>query len=147
MKIVNRKAYYDYHILEKFEAGISLSGAEVKSLKKERASLADSFVHIKEGEAYLVNSQIYPYQPADNRNYDPKRTRKLLLHKKEIIALLSKTKQSNLTIVPVSWYIAKHGRIKMELALAKGKKEYDKREAIKKRDIDRETQQILRGKI
>lgn len=147
MKIVNRKAYYDYHILEKFEAGIVLTGGEVKSLRAEKASLNDSFVHIKDGEAYLVNAHINPYQPADNRNYDPKRTRKLLLHKKEITSLLSKINQSNLTIVPVLCYTAKRGTVKVELALARGKKQYDKREAIKRKDIDRETEQILRGKI
>jgi len=147
MKVINRKAFFDYHILEKFEAGIILTGGEVKSLRSEKASLNDSFVHIKDGEAFLVNAHINPYQPADNRNYDPKRTRKLLLHKKEIITILSKINQSNLTIVPVSCYTVKHGTVKVELALARGKKQYDKREAIKRKDINRETEQILRGKF
>lgn len=145
MKITNRKAYYDYEILEKFEAGIVLTGGEVKSLKEEKGSLQDSFVQIRDGEAFLVNAHINPYKFADNRNYDPKRTRKLLLHHKEIISLLSKIKQSNLTIVPVSWYTTGH-TIKTELAIARGKKQYNKREAIKRRDIERETEQILRGK-
>jgi len=146
MKIVNRQAYYNYEIREKFEVGIVLSGGEVKSLKEEKGSLQDSFVQIREGEAYLVNAHINPYKFAANNDYEPKRTRKLLLHKKEITFLLSKTKQGNLTIVPISWYTSRRGTIKMELALARGKKQYDKREALKNKDLDRETEQILRGK-
>lgn len=147
MKIVNRKAYYDYQILEKFEAGIVLTGAEVKSLKEGKASLDDAFVQIRDNQAFLVNARIHPYKFADNKDYEPTRTRKLLLHKKETISLLSKTQQSNLTIVPTSWYTIGHGIIKIELALARGKKKYDKREAIKKKDQQRETEQILRGKL
>lgn len=147
MKIINRKAFYDYHILEKFEAGIVLTGPEVKSLKEGKASLDDAFVQIKDNQALLINGRIHPYKFADNRDYDPTRTRKLLLHKKEITSLLSKTKQSNLTIVPTAWYTIGQGVIKIELALARGKKKYDKREAIKRKDLQRETEQILRGKI
>jgi len=148
MKIVNRKAYYDYNILDKFEAGIILTGAEVKSLKDGKGSLDDAFVQIRDQQAFLINARIHPYAFADNKDYEPTRSRKLLLHKKEIISLLSKTKQSSLTIVPTAWYtIGRRGIIKIELALARGKKKYDKREAIKKKDIDRETEQILRGKI
>lgn len=145
MKIVNRRAYFDYHILEKFEAGIHLTGAEVKSVKGGHMSLAGAFVRIVGSETYLVNAQIHPYTNARVENYDSRRTRKLLLHKKEIIALKSKT-QSGLTLVPLSCYTSK-GLVKLELALARGKKKYEKRQARKIRDWEREMEEELRGKI
>lgn len=137
MKITNKKAFYDYNVGERFEAGIVLTGAEVKSIRRGQASLADSFVRIKNGEAYLINMYIAP---------DDRRDRKLLLHKKQIISLLSKLAGSNLTIVPVSVYNT-HNLIKVELALARGKKQYDKREAIKKKEAMREEAVALRGKF
>ena len=142
MKIVNRRAFYDYQILERFEAGINLIGTEVKAVRLGHADLKGSFVRIIGSEAYLVNVKIFPYQYARPEGYDETRTRKLLLHKKEIIALKSKTIGQNLTIVPVSMYTTKHF-IKVELALGKGKKKYDKKEAIKEKDIQREVEQEL----
>jgi SsrA-binding protein len=142
MKITNRKAFFDYQLLDRFEAGINLQGPEVKSVRLGKADLTASFVKITGSEAYLINAKIFPYQPGQIEGYDQNRTRKLLLHKKEIIALKSKTDGANLTIVPVSMYL-KHGFIKVELALGKGKKKYEKRETIKKRDLQRQAEQDL----
>lgn len=136
-KIVNRRANYDYQILEKLEAGIVLSGPEVKSVKTGHLHLEEAFCQFKEGELWLVNAHIHPYPFADNRDYDPRRPRKLLLHRQEILKLAQKMTRRGLTIIPVSCY-TKNKRIKVEIALAKGKKKYEKREAIKKRDIERE---------
>lgn len=142
MKIVNKQAYFNYEIKEKFEAGINLYGGEVKALRLGHADLSGSFVKIIGSEAYLVNAKIYPYKFASAQNYDEKRTRKLLLHKKEIVALKSKMEGENLSVVPVSLYL-KDRLIKVELALAKGKKKYDKKESIKKKDIQRELEKEL----
>lgn len=144
MKITNRRAYYDYQLFDRIEAGINLNGAEVKAVRLGHADLKGSFVKIIGSETYLVNVKIFPYQYARPEGYDETRTRKLLLHKKEIIALKSKTEGSNLTIVPVSIY-TKRNLIKAELALAKGKKKYDKKEAIKKKDIERDLEVELEG--
>lgn len=142
MKIVNRRAFYDYEIQEKFEAGINLYGSEVKAIRDGHADLTGSFVRVIGSEAYLVNAKVFPYKFAQIENYDEKRTRKLLLHKKEIIALKSKIEGEKLAIVPLSIYT--HGRyIKLELALGKGKKKFEKKEAIKKKDIQREIEQEL----
>lgn len=143
MKIVNRRAFYDYQILERFEAGINLYGTEVKAIRLGHADLTGSHVRIIGSEAYLVNAKIFPYQYARPEGFDETRTRKLLLHKKEIIALKSKTQGQNLTIVPVSLYTTHH-LIKIELALGRGKKKYHKKEAIKRKDIDREIEQELK---
>lgn len=145
MKVTNRRAFHDYRILEKLEAGINLSGAEVKSVKAGHVDLTSSFVRIIGSEAYLVNSKIFLYEFARPEGYDERRTRKLLLHKKEIIALKSRTEGANLTIVPLSIY-TKDNLIKVEIALAKGKKEFDKRRAIKKKELDREVERELREK-
>lgn len=142
MKINNRRAFFDYQLLEKLEAGINLLGFEVKAVKLGHADLTGSFVKILGSEAYLVNAKIFPYQYARPENYDERRTRKLLLHKKEIIALKSKTEGANLVIVPVSLYL-KNNFIKVELALGKGKKKYEKKEAKKRKDIQRELEQEL----
>src|SRR3989344_9478008 len=107
MKIINKKAFFDYEILERFEAGINLIGAEVKAIRLGHADLSGSFVKIIGSEAYLVNSKIMPYEYGRPENYDPGRTRKLLLHKKEIVSLKSKMEGANLTLVPVSWYTSK----------------------------------------
>lgn len=146
VKITNRKAFYDYSVGERFEAGIVLNGAEVKSLRKGQASLSDSFVRIKNGEAYLINMYITPYGQSDSQSSEARRDRKLLLHKRQIISLLSKLAGSNLTVVPISCYNT-HNLIKVELALARGKKQFDKRESIKKKEQEREDQVIMRGKI
>lgn len=145
MKVVNRKAFHDYNILDTYETGIVLIGPEVKSVRGERMSLEGSFVRIIGSEIYLVNAQIYPYPYARPENYDPKRTRKLLLHKREIIVIKSKLASSDLTIIPLECYFSK-GFIKLKIGLAKGKREYEKREKIKRRDMDRETERELRGK-
>jgi len=144
MKIFNRKIGRDYEILDKFEAGISLLGPEIKSVAEGKMILDDAFVKIVKGEAYLVNAHIHPYQFADVSNLDPRRSRKLLLHRKELLVLETKMKQKSLTIIPVVCYIS-HGKAKLEVALAKGKREYEKKEALKKKDIEREIAQELRS--
>lgn len=142
MKITNKRAFYDYEILEKLEAGINLYGAEVKAIRLGHADLSGSFVKVIGSEAYLVNAKIFPYKYAAPENYDERRTRKLLLHKSEIISLKSRIEGSNLTLVPLSMYTTK-GFIKVEVGLGRGKKEYDKRQKIKKRDIRRAVEQEL----
>jgi len=146
MKILNRHAAHDYSIIDRFEAGVHLLGAEVKSLKGGHGSLEGSFVRLVGTEAYLVNAQIFPYVFARAEGYDPRRTRKLLLHKKEIISLKSKIEGSNLTLVPLSWY-TQGPLIKLEVGLARGKKQYEKREAKKRADQKRELEQEYRGKV
>lgn len=145
MNITNRRALHDYHILETLEAGIHLTGPEVKSVKGNRMSLEGSFVKIIGNETYLVNSQIYLYPYTRPEGYNDKRSRKLLLHKKEIMSLKGKISSGNMTLVPLECYIS-HGLIKLKIGLAKGKKEYEKREKIKRRDIDRDVQRELAGK-
>ena len=139
MKIVatNRKAFHDYEILETYEAGIVLKGTEVKSAKQGRINLKDSYAKIENGEIFLFNAHISPYTHGNVYNHDPRRTRKLLLHKKEIMRLYGKVKEKGLTLIPLKAYI-KNGKIKIELGLCKGKKVYDKRAEIKKRDLERE---------
>ncbi len=134
----NRKARFDYEVLEKYEAGIELLGTEVKSVRSGRMSLEGAFIIIRGGEAYLINSNIPPYQVNNTeKGYDPLRNRRLLLTKKEINELAGSEKNKSLTIVPISVY-NKGRKIKMEVALVKGKKKFDKRETIKKRETDRE---------
>ena len=137
MKISNKRASFDYELFDRFEAGIHLSGAEVKAVKLGHADLTGSHVRVTNSEAYLINAQIFPYQYARPENYDERRTRKLLLHKKEILSLKAKMDGQNLTVVPVFLY-TRHNLIKLELALAKGKKQYEKKEAKKRKDLDRE---------
>lgn len=146
MKIFNKKATFEYEILEHIEAGVALSGAEVKSIKGGHAELVGAFVRIIGSEAYLVNAQIYPYTYARPEGYDPKRTRKLLLHKAELISLKSKLEGANLTLVPLSWY-TKGPIVKLEIGLARGKKQYEKREAKRKEDQRRELERDYRGKV
>lgn len=141
MKIINKRASFDYELQDRFEAGINLLGAEVKAVKLGHADLSGSHVRIVGSEVYLVNAKIFPYEYARPETYDETRTRKLLLHKKEITSLKSKMEGSRLTIVPVSLYTTRHNLIKAELALARGKKQFDKRQSIKKRDLDREAEQ------
>jgi len=146
MKIEHRKAHFDYDILERTEAGIQLTGAEVKSLVNGHASLEGSFVRIIGSEAYLVNAQIFPYIYARPEGYDPKRTRKILLHKKEIVNLKNKIEGANLTLVPLSFY-TKRSNIKLEIALARGKKQYEKREKKRREDMKRDLERDFRGKV
>ena len=143
MKLINRKASFDYQLQDHFEAGINLLGAEVKAVREGHADLTGSFVRIIGSEAYLVSARIFPYEHARPETYDTKRTRKLLLHKKEIISLKGKMDGANLTIVPVSMYTT-HGLIKVELALAKSKKKFEKKESIKKKDINRHIEEELK---
>ncbi|MEK7190413.1 MAG: SsrA-binding protein SmpB [Patescibacteria group bacterium] len=134
----NRKARFNYEFLEKYETGIELLGTEVKSIRGGQMSLEGAFVIIRGGEAFLINANIPPYQPKNSpKDYDPLRNRKLLLTKKEIAELSGSEKNKSLTIVPVSVY-NKNRKIKVEIALVKGKKKLDKRETIKKRETDRE---------
>ena len=142
----NRKMRFDYEILEKFEAGIELIGQEVKSIRGGQMSLEGSFVIVRGGEAYLINSNIPPFQVKNaGSDYDPLRNRKLLLTKKELNELAESGKNKSLTIVPMSVY-NKGRKIKINIALAKGKKKFDKRESIKKRDTDREVRREYKGR-
>ena len=142
MKITNKKAFFDFQIMERLEAGITLNGAEVKAIREGHADLTGSFVRIIGAEAYLVNAKIFPLQYARSEGYDETRTRKLLLHKNEIISLKGKMDGSNLSLVPVSIYEKRH-LMKLEIALGKGKKEYQKKEAKKRADIDRDIEEEL----
>lgn len=142
----NRKAYHDYFIEEKFEAGIVLKGTEVKSLRDRRVNLQDSYAGVKDGEIFLHHCHISPYSHGNIMNHDPIRTRKLLLHRKEINKLLGKTQQKGLTLIPLRMYFSPRGHVKVELALARGKKQYDRREAIKEREAGREVERAMKGK-
>jgi SsrA-binding protein len=143
----NQKAYFNYEILEKIEAGIALIGQEVKSIKMGKISLAGAYVVLRNNEAFLVGSKIPPYQPKNApADYNSERPRKLLLKKSEIKYLIGKTKQKGLTLAPLRVY-TKDGKIKLEFGIAKGKKKFDKREAIKKREFQREKERLLKEKI
>ncbi|MFC1630040.1 SsrA-binding protein SmpB [Patescibacteria group bacterium] len=143
----NKKAYFDYQILEKFEAGIVLIGQEVKSIKLGRVSLAGSYVILKDEEVFLTGCKIPAYQPKNaSPDYNPERERKLLLNKKEITYLIGKSKQKGLTLVPLKVY-TKRGKIKVEFAIAKGKKKGDKRESIKRKDDERKMKRAIGGAI
>ena len=144
MEINNRKAKYDYNILEEIECGIELVGTEVKSIRNGSVNLKDSYAIIKNGEAYLLNTHISLYEEGNIFNHDEKRTRKLLLHKKEILKLFNKVELDGNTLVPIKLYF-KGNKAKILLGLAKGKKTYDKRETIKQRDINREVQKQLKN--
>jgi len=139
----NRKARHDYHLFDKVEAGIVLHGTEVKSLRAGRANLKDSYAALKDEEMFLYNLHISPYSHGNINNHDPVRARKLLLHKKEIKKLIGKTQEKGLTLVPLRLYF-KRGKAKVELALAKGKKSYDKRQDIAKRDADLDMKRALK---
>ena len=133
----NKKARHDYHLEDIFEAGLVLLGTEVKSLRVGRASLVDAYAHIKDGEVWLENAHIPEYLQGSWTNHEPRRSRKLLLHRTEIAKLIGKTKESGLTLVPLSIYF-KDGNAKVEIALARGKKAYDKRQTLAARDAARE---------
>ncbi|ADR18289.1 SsrA-binding protein SmpB [Calditerrivibrio nitroreducens] len=139
MKVLtqNRKAYHDYEILETYEVGIVLQGTEVKSCKNGQVNLKDSHIRIVNGEAFLLNAHISPYEQGNYTNHEPTRTRKLLLHKREINKLAGKVQEKGLTLVPLKMYLKKN-RVKLEIALAKGKKTHDKRDEIKKKDLEKE---------
>lgn len=140
----NKRVKYDYEILEKFEAGLALKGYEVKSIKNGRMSLKGAYVTIKNNEAYLLNASIAPYQPKNiPKDYNPSQSRKLLLHKKEINYLIGKNKEKRLTLVPIKVY-TKKDKLKLEVGIGKGKKKRDKREQIKKREVQREIERIVK---
>jgi SsrA-binding protein len=140
---VNRKARHDYHIQESFEAGIVLKGSEIKSIREGKVNLSDAYARPESGELWLYNCHIASYDAASYNTHEPLRPRKLLLHRKEIDGLTSKVVQKGLTLVPLKLYI-KHGVAKVELGVAKGKKVYDKREAIARRDAEREMERALK---
>jgi SsrA-binding protein len=145
IKIVatNRRAYHDYHVEETHEAGLVLTGTEIKSVRAGSVNLKDSYAVVKNGEAWLLNVHISSYEPASRQNVDPDRTRKLLLHRGEINRLMGRVQEKGLTIIPLRMYL-KHNRAKVELALVRGKRQYDKRAAIAKRETDREIQRALK---
>lgn len=141
----NRKAFHDYEILERYEAGISLSGTEVKSIRLGNVNLRDSFCSVKDGEIFVYGMHISPYEKGNIFNRDPDRDRRLLMHKREILKLWAGIKQDGLTIVPLSVYF-KGPRVKLEIGLARGKKLYDKRQAQAKRDASRELDRVMKSK-
>jgi SsrA-binding protein len=141
----NRKAFHDYHMLETFEAGIVLLGTEVKSIREGRVNLRDSFARVEDGEVFLYNVNISPYSHRGYADHEPLRRRKLLLHRDEIRKLIGKTVEKGMTLVPVRLYY-KNGRVKVAVSLAKGKKDYDKRETIKRREADRETRAAIKSR-
>lgn len=143
--VSNRKARHEYFIMESFEAGIILMGTEVKSLRKGNANLQDAYAAIRNGEVWLEGMHISPYEQGTVNSHDPRRTRKLLLSKKEILKLFAKATDKGLTLIPLSVYF-KGAYAKIELAIARGKKSYDKREAIAKRDADRQIARIKRSR-
>ncbi len=145
MEIVstNKKARFNYEIIEKIEAGIALKGTEVKSIRNRNVSIGESYAQIRENEVFLHNLHISPYEQGNRENHDPIRVRKLLLHKQEIKKLVAKTQQKGLSLVPLSIYLRK-GKIKVELGIGRGKRLVDKREAIKKKTIEREIERIVK---
>ena len=140
----NRKAFHNYSIEETVQAGVSLLGSEVKSLREGKVNLGDSYGDIKKSEVFLVDAHISPYPQANRLNHDPLRTRKLLLHKKEIKRLIGKVEQKGYTLIPLKLYFV-DGRVKVDLALAKGKKLFDKRETLKKKTMEREMERGRKG--
>jgi SsrA-binding protein len=139
----NRKAFHDFHILETFEAGVALLGTEVKAIREGRVNLRDSFAKVEDGEVFLYNVNISPYSHRGYVDHEPLRRRKLLLHRDEIRKLIGKTVEKGMTLVPIRLYF-KNGRVKVAVSLAKGKKDYDKRETIKRREADRETRAAIK---
>ena len=141
----NRKAYHEYHIGETYEAGIALTGTEIKSIRQGMVSLRDSFARVENNEVFLYNMNISPYAAGNRFNHEPRRTRRLLLRKSEIRRLAAKTQEKGLTLIPLKVYL-KRGLAKIELAVAKGKRLYDKREDIKKRDIMRQVDRVMKDR-
>ena len=141
----NRKAFHDFHILETYEAGVALLGTEVKSIREGRVNLRDSFARVEKGEVWLYNVNISPYSHRGYADHEPLRQRKLLMHRDEIRKLIGKTVEKGMTLVPLRMYF-KNGRVKVAVGLAKGKKDYDKRETIKRRETDRETRAAIKSR-
>jgi len=141
----NRKAFHDFHLLETFEAGLVLLGTEVKAIREGRVNLRDSFARVEGGEAFIYNVHISPYSHRGYADHEPLRRRKLLLHRSEIRKLIGKTVEKGMTLVPTRLYF-KDGRVKVAVSIAKGKKDYDKRETIKRREADRETRAAIKAR-
>ncbi len=141
----NRKAFHDYHILDTYEAGVALLGTEVKAIREGRVNLRDSYASVNRGEVFLHNVNISPYSHRGYADHEPLRQRKLLLHRNEILKLTGKVAEKGMTLVPLRMYF-KDGRVKVAIGVAKGKKEYDKRETIKQREVDRETRAVMKTK-
>jgi len=141
----NRKAFHDFHLMETFEAGLVLLGTEVKAIREGRVNLRDSFARVEDGEVFLYNVNISPYSHRGYADHEPLRRRKLLLNRSEIKKLIGKTVEKGMTLVPVRLYF-KNGRVKVAVSLAKGKKDYDKRETIKRREADRETRAAIKSR-
>jgi SsrA-binding protein len=149
MRVVatNKKAYFNYELLENYEAGVSLVGSEVKSLRQGRVSLKDSYAEVRGGEVFLLNFHISPYEAANRFNHDPEREKKLLLHRQEIKRLSGKIREKGLTLVPTKVLFNDKGKVKIEIALAKGKRVYQKKEVIKERDRERELRAELKKRL
>ena len=149
MKVVatNKTAYHNYEILESFEAGISLVGSEVKAIREGRISLKESYAEVRDGGIVLVKCHISPYEAANIFNHDPLRVRRLLLHKREIRRLTGKIRERGLTLVPTKVMFNDRGKVKIELGLARGKREYEKRDVLKKRDTDREIRAEIKKRL
>ena len=143
MEIINRKARFDYEIEDEYETGIALKGTEIKSIRNGKANIKDSYAIIRNNELYLLNSNISLYEEGNRFNHEETRTRKLLMHKREILKLKDKLEKEGYTLIPLKMYF-KGSKLKVLIGLAKGKKNYDKREAIKKRDTEREMQKIIK---
>ena len=139
----NRKASHDYHIEETYETGVALTGTEIKSVRAGSVNLRDSYAQVKNGELWLLNMHIAPYEPASRQNVDPYRDRKLLMHRKEILRLFGRVQEKGFTLIPLRMYLKKN-RAKLEIGLARGKRQYDKREAISKRDAAREMDRAVK---
>ena len=139
----NKKALFNYELLEKYEAGIVLLGTEVKSLREQAVNMSDSYASFKKGELFIINMHISPYHFGNRNNHEPLRERKLLMKKREIKRLFGKVKEQGLTLIPISLYFSK-GKVKVELALAKGKKLHDKRETLKRKTLDREMERYIK---
>ena len=140
----NRKASHDYHIEETYETGVALTGTEIKSVRAGSVNLRDSYAQVKNGELWLLNVHIAPYEPASRQNVDPYRDRKLLMHRKEILRLFGRVQEKGLTLVPLRMYLKKN-RAKLEIGLARGKRQYDKRQSIAARDAARQIDRTLKG--
>jgi SsrA-binding protein len=140
---VNKKAYHDYHIVESFEAGLALKGSEIKSIRMGSVNIRDAYAKAENGELWLYNSHVSAYQAGGFNTHEPDRKRKLLMHRNQIAELAAQTNQKGLTLVPLRIYI-KHGIAKMEIGLGRGKKQYDKRDAMAKRETDREVERALK---
>lgn len=141
----NRKARHEYEVLDTYEAGIALQGTEVKSLRQGKANLKDSYAIVESGEVFLHHLHISPYEPGSRYNHEPERPRKLLLHRGEIRRLIGKTQQQGLTLVPLRVYF-RQGKVKVELALARGKKQFDRRQELARRQAQREVERVLKGR-